>query len=134
MKRAFTITEVLITVVIISIIAAIGVPAYNNLKKRIEYKEALGVTELVRAAASYYFMKYGSFSSLGSGDAAWVDLKINKPEVNKLNYEIADVTGTKYLRIKNAGNDLLYSYQLPNGPGTKEAHADTAYLPDDLPM
>jgi prepilin-type N-terminal cleavage/methylation domain-containing protein len=132
MKRGFTLIEMLTVVIVLSILATVSLPIYNRVKKRIEYRETSGVLELVRAGAKYYDLKYG-ISVLSSGDPAWTQLKVDKPAWLNLVYSIEDSAGTKYMRIRNKNNNLLYSYRLPDGPGSKTAHADTAYLPADLP-
>ena len=132
MKRAFTLVEVLTVVIILTILVVIALPNYSRLKKRIEYRETAGIVKLVQAGAKYYDLRYG-IASLPSGDDVWAYLKVDRPFGANLIYTIEDESGTKYLRIKNADNDLLYSYQLPNGPGTKTEHEDIQYLPDDLP-
>jgi prepilin-type N-terminal cleavage/methylation domain-containing protein len=132
MKRGFTLIEMLTVIIILSILGTVSLPIYNRVKTRIEYREASGVLELVRAGAKYYDLKYG-ISGLSSGDPGWVQLKVDKPTGLNLIYSIEAAAGIRYMRIRNKNNDLLYSYQLPNGPGSRTAHADTANLPSDLP-
>jgi prepilin-type N-terminal cleavage/methylation domain-containing protein len=134
MKRAFTLVEMMIVIIIISIITTFGLPSYHKMKKTIEYKEASGIVGMVRAAAGYYYMQYGDFDDLQLGAGAWDDLNIEQPDGDKLTYEIADDAGVKYIRIRNLSGDLLYSYKLPNGPReTIPEQDDMQYLPEDLP-
>jgi prepilin-type N-terminal cleavage/methylation domain-containing protein len=133
MKKAYTLVEIIVVVVILSILASIALPGFKMIKKRIEYKETSGVVGLVRAGAKYYDLKYG-LTELPAGDNAWTYLKVDKPSDVYLVYEIVDDAGVKYMRIKNQSGDLLYSYKLPDGPReTIPEQDDMQYLPEDLP-
>ncbi len=130
MKKAFTMIEILVVLLILGILISISIPGYSRLKKRTEYKEASGILELVRAGAKYYDLKYG-VSGLPTGSSAWAALKIDEPAGPQLTYEV--VTGPK-LEIKNKGGDWLYRYHLETGAVERNTgHDDYAYLPGDLP-
>lgn len=130
MRKAFTLVEVLIVLVVIAILAAFIVPGYGTIKKRAEYRETTGLLNLVRAGAKYYDLKYGINHLAGGGTAAWPAMRVDEPTDAKLTYAI--VAGPA-LEIRNPAGQLLYTYTLPDGPGVKTGHADTSYLPADLP-
>ena len=130
MKKAFTTIELIIVMVILGIIASVALPGYSRIKKRMEYKEASGILELVRAGAKYYDLKYGIAALDPTAGPLWTHLKIDDPPAANLGYAI--VAGPD-LQISNTGGDVLYTYTLPDGPGATTAEEDAAYLPADLP-
>ena len=131
MNKAFTFIELVVVIIILTIIIMVSVPAYSNMKKRMEYRSESGVVELVRAAASYYLLKYESFSGLPTGAGAWDYLNIDPPSKSVLTYDI--VTGPK-LEIRNQGGTWLYRYHLETEVVEQNtAHADYSYLPGNLP-
>jgi prepilin-type N-terminal cleavage/methylation domain-containing protein len=128
-KKAFTLLETLIVIIILTIVVLAFMPTYSRLKKSMEYKEASSLLELVRAGAKYYDVKYG-IGHLVGGAGAWDTIKVERPTGGKLDYDIA--AGPK-LQIKKKDGTTLYVYDLPDGPGTPTADPDASYLPDDLP-
>ena len=135
MKKAFTTIEIMIVMVILAIIASIALPGYVEFKKRIEYKEASGILELVRAGAKYYDLKYGIAALDPTAGPLWTHLKVDDPSSAHLVYSIVTgpAAGESDLQISNTDGDVLYTYTLPDGPGATTAEPDVAYLPTDLP-
>ena len=131
MKKAFTLIELLIVLVILAIITAFVLPGYGNIRRRAEYREASSLLNLVRAGAKYYDLKYGiSHLALG-GVAAWPAMRVDDPSSSAhLTY---DIIAGPALQVSNPDGDVLYTYTLPDGPGALTADADTAFLPADLP-
>lgn len=129
MKKAFTLVETLMVLVILGILSAFLLPGYEKIKKRAEYRETTGLLNLVRAGAKYYDLKYGINHLSAGGTAAWPAMRVNEPTDAKLTYVI--VAGPA-LEIRNPNGNLLYTYTLPDGPGVQTGHPDTSYLPADL--
>jgi competence protein ComGC len=130
-KKAFTLIEIVIVIITMVAIITVSLPAYDKMKKRIEYSPASGFVELVRSAASYYLLRNGSFAGLATGDPAWVGLNVAPPSTSSLTYVI--ISGPQ-LEIRNRSGDWLYRYHLSTGAVERRtAHADYPYLPKDLP-
>jgi hypothetical protein len=118
-------------VIIVVVIIAVFVPAYDKMKKRMEYRSASGFVELVRSAASYYLLRNGSFTGLSTGDPAWTELNVTPPSTSSLTYVI--IAGPQ-LEIRNESGAWLYRYHLSTGVVQRRTtHADYPYLPNDLP-
>jgi prepilin-type N-terminal cleavage/methylation domain-containing protein len=131
MKKAFTLVEILIVIVVLGILAAFLLPGYGNIRKRAEYREASGLLNLVRAGAKYYDLKYGINHLALGGAGAWDAMRVDEPSTAHLTYNI--IAGPE-LEIRSPDGNVLYTYRLPDGPGVTTADPDTAYLPGDLPQ
>lgn len=132
MKKAYTIIDVLIIVVILAILAAVVVPAYNKVVRRSELKEVRTLVELTRAGAKYYHGKYWITSITTPANLSVLNVTV--PSDAKCTYSIVSGAGnTRILEVRRTSdNVLLYTYQLPNGPGVVQATTDARYL-EDLP-
>jgi len=62
-KEGFTLIEVMIVVVIVGILAAVAIPAYNNYVTRSRRSDAFTALETVRAAQEMYRAEKGFYSS-----------------------------------------------------------------------
>jgi len=60
----FTLVELMVVVIIISILTAIAVPTYTNTREKAIDKEAISALKLVRAANKQYFAKYDHYFPL----------------------------------------------------------------------
>lgn len=64
MRRAFSLVELIIVVVVISILAGIAVPQYRNAKQKYIVKGAMGVAESIRVALKMYSADQVAISEL----------------------------------------------------------------------
>ena len=60
-KKAFTLIELMVTVIILSILASISAVKYSERKKRIEYGSAVTQARSIAAAEKSYFLTQGSY-------------------------------------------------------------------------
>ncbi len=133
MKKGFTLVELLIAIIILSILAAVSLPVYNKIIKRTGFKEVTNIVGLIRAGAKYYNLKYG-VGVLAANETAWGALKLDKPTDSGTNliYVITSADGDPALQVFYKGN-MLYQYNLKTGIGINTGVPDAAYLPADLP-
>jgi prepilin-type N-terminal cleavage/methylation domain-containing protein len=62
-KKAFTLLEMIIVVVVIAVLASIGVPRYVRAVEKGRTSEALGFLGHIREAEIAYYMEYNTFTS-----------------------------------------------------------------------
>jgi prepilin-type N-terminal cleavage/methylation domain-containing protein len=55
---AFTLVELMVTVIIVGILAALAIPNYINTREKVMDKEAISILKLVRAAEKQYLVKF----------------------------------------------------------------------------
>ena len=77
-EKAFTLTDVMIVVVIIGLIMSFGISNYYKSQERAFLKNAISQLEILKRAQELYFTKYDTYYS-PSASCATVDLdKINE--------------------------------------------------------
>lgn len=60
-KKSFTLTEILVVVIIVGILAALGFPGYQRTRERVLDREARSVLSLLQAAEKIYRMEAGFY-------------------------------------------------------------------------
>lgn len=131
MKKAYTIVDVLLIVIILAILAAIVTPAYNKVVRRSELKEVRTLVELTRAGARYYHGKYGITSITPPANLSVLNVTV--PPDAKCTYSIVSGGTTGRQLQVTSSNGLLYTYDLPDGPGAINGVNPDARYVQDLP-
>ena len=72
-ERGFTIMELLVVIVIIGVLAAIGVPAYNNMTTRARETACDANKRTIATAVGMYYVDNGSYKN-GEADLTLGDL------------------------------------------------------------
>jgi len=65
-KRGFTLTELLITLVILAVLAAIALPNFQKTADKVRLKEAVAALHSIRAGEKMYFSRNGTYVDCGS--------------------------------------------------------------------
>lgn len=136
MRKGYTVIDVLIIVVILGVLATVAIPAYRMIVRHSQLREVRNLVELTRAGARYYSNKHGitAIDPSKGQPAVWNSLRIDLPASPYCTYQITSPNATtRRLEVtRNSDGALLYTYDLPNGPGAVQATTDARYL-NDLP-
>lgn len=77
-ERGFTIMELLVVIVIIGVLAAIGVPAYNNMTTRARQTACQANRRTLQTAVGMHFADTGTYpADLGAALAGYLDNAAN---------------------------------------------------------
>jgi len=124
-KRGFTIVELLIVIVVIGILAAITIVAYNGVQQRARDSRRKQDVEVIAKSLELYYIDNGKYpTSSGStainaswsttADSSWANLATQlKPYANNLP---ADPVSTPNVSFLTGGYNYSY-YSDPNGGG-----------------
>jgi prepilin-type N-terminal cleavage/methylation domain-containing protein len=95
-KKAFTLVEILVVVIIIGILSTLGFVNYSRIKEGALTKEARANLKLIAAAERIYRMEYGHYYIQGTGETV-TDINRNlRLGLNETNwgYQISNTGGT----------------------------------------
>ena len=94
---AFTLTELLIVVIIIGILATLALPMLVKALEKAKIGEAISNLNLIRTGQKIYFLEYGQFS----------------PAIGDLNIEDPNNTSSRYFYydLNNSGLDPLSDFK-----------------------
>ncbi len=86
-KIGFTLTEVLIVVIIIGILATLALPMLVKTLEKAKLGEAVSNLNLIRTGEKVYFLEYGQFWYTGSSSDGGIDsLNIENPNLEARRY------------------------------------------------
>ena len=114
-RRGMTLTELMITVVIIGILAGVAAPQYNAARQRSYWRAARDILLAIHAGEQIYFARNAVYQALGTAPGEpWLLIFMDNPNVNSPIPVTFDVTGVSLLptptftaRATLAGNPRL---------------------------
>lgn len=120
-KKAFTLMEIMITVVLIGVIAGFAIPNYERAMNKARERDAIVQLSLIHSACQIYKAQHGGYfvGNLNSIPLINTTLKINV---------ISNTTTYEY--TGNANNFLLTA-TLPNGAEIQANHLPLFSAPDN---
>ena len=68
-EKGFTLTEILITFLVIAVVASIAIPGFSNARKKAAANQAIAYLRTIRTAEKMYYAKWKSYYAY-SGSAA----------------------------------------------------------------
>lgn len=63
MKRGFTLTEILVTLLILAIFATLAIPNFSKTREKNDERQAVGYLRAIRLAEMMHFAKTGSYAA-----------------------------------------------------------------------
>ena len=100
MKRAFTLVELLIVIIIIGILATMSIPQYQKMVNRAKWAECVGLAGAIKTAQSLYYAENGAYKENGIlADLNTLDL----PSSRKFNFSIKNAEHKIYGYSSTAG-------------------------------
>ncbi len=94
--RSFTLTEILIVVVIVALLAVLALPMFVKTIEKAKVGEAISNLNLIRAGQKIYYLEYGYFAGTYLGEDPIEKLKIEDPNdasSRYFYYEITSIAG-----------------------------------------
>lgn len=93
-RRAFTLMELLIVVIVISILAAIGFPSMTKALERSYWREAQDILLTIYAGERTYFFANNSYYLVGSGMTEWRKIYMDDPNISSIPVRFCVTTAT----------------------------------------
>ena len=112
-QRGFTLTELMVTVVIVGILASIAVPAYRAYVDRAKRSEGKAFLSEIQSRQERYFFDNNSYTD----DATKLGYKTADPKSDQGNYTLASI-------VKGDSGNLNTSYRLTITPRVKDQTCD----------
>lgn len=117
-KKGYTLTEVLIVLIIIAILAALGLVNYQSAKEKAIDREAIANLKLIQAAEKIYRIEIGSYYP-GSGSTSTIGdinqyLKLYLPTAASPNWTYAVYSTGCSCATRNATSARYYTYAVSN--------------------
>jgi len=105
-KSAFTLIEMLITIILMGIIAAIAIPQYSRYVSKSRQQDAQGQLMAIRQAQEIYKLQYGTYTTATGGLTGW------QTTVGKYTFAVTAANATTFTATatgnidSDAGNDV----------------------------
>lgn len=117
-KKAYTLIEILVVLVIIGTLAALAWPNYMSIKEKGLNREAKANLALIRAAEKIYRMEQGFYYPYSSSTSVISDinsfLKLSLPESASVSWQITVDGGGTQAEAERAGSDgRTWNIQFP---------------------
>jgi prepilin-type N-terminal cleavage/methylation domain-containing protein len=96
LRIGFTLTEILIVVIIIGVLATLALPMLVKTLEKAKVGEAISNLNLIRTGQKIYFLEYGCYSGTGELDNPIDKLNIENPNnatSRYFYYEITSIAG-----------------------------------------
>lgn len=96
-KRAFTLLELLIVVIIIGILALLFLPRFRPSKESVLNQEARSALKLIQSAEKIYRMEVGNYTAAADENVInnWLKLSLSNATNRAWNYTVTLGTGTR---------------------------------------
>ena len=102
MKRAFTLIELLIVVIIVGILATVALPQYTKVVEKARWTEAASMLGSIRKAALIYYAEHGDYFSDRPGTSEYylngpdVDDVLDGPVIRVLTIDVPEPRNGRY--------------------------------------
>ncbi|MFA5167449.1 MAG: type II secretion system protein [Candidatus Omnitrophota bacterium] len=73
-KKGFTLTEILVTVVVLATLAAIVIPGFSKAKNKAAANQAIAYLRTIRTAQKMYYAKWKTYNAFANDAAIKTDL------------------------------------------------------------
>lgn len=92
-KRAFTLIEILVTVIILAVLVSMATVNYSERKKRNEYTSALAQARTIAAAEKSFLLTQGFYTTTTStaNTNSWLAIKVSDGYFS--NYRVNNISG-----------------------------------------
>ncbi|MBL8761697.1 MAG: prepilin-type N-terminal cleavage/methylation domain-containing protein [Phycisphaerae bacterium] len=123
-RRAFTLVEILIVVVILGILASIVVPKFSNAVQESSETATLDQLDKVRRALSVYYVQNGSaFPAITEGDGTWAELLTSHMRTPPVNAWVRPENSKKIVIGDRADDAWQGDYAWIYDPATGQVYA-----------
>ena len=108
MKKAFTLVELLIVIIIIGILATLAIPQYQRMVNRARWSEAMSLADAIKTAENLYYVENNAFrtgASANLGDLSTLDLPVATARQFRFSLRNPDMIYA-YHSSQNAADDI----------------------------
>lgn len=113
-KKGFTLVEIMIVVVIIGLLAALAIPAFNKVRRTSQAKSITNNLRQLSGAAQQYFMETGAatvpFSRLVKNDVTTAYINTIQAVAGETYVATIEVTGTAITADSAALGPITFPY------------------------
>ena len=114
--RGLTLTELLITVVVIAVLAAIALPGYQRAVERSRWQAAQDVLLTIHAGEQVLRSQTGEYAAHAATDSDWNDIFMDNPNVGTPIPEVV-FSVTVDTKITPSGTEPTFTGQADRGGG-----------------
>ena len=111
-EKGFTLIELMITVAILAILAAVAIPVYNNYVYRAKTAEATTNISGIRTLEESYFAENNRYITSATGTACCAAAPAGAPGKQRRNWLAAEVTNWGTLGFAPTGASTYYTYSV----------------------
>ncbi|OGX33732.1 MAG: hypothetical protein A3C36_00505 [Omnitrophica WOR_2 bacterium RIFCSPHIGHO2_02_FULL_52_10] len=121
--KAFTLMELVVVIILVSIVAAFAIPSYVSGIRKVRERDMNAQLRVIHAAVQFYRSQVGQYPAQASGDLNYINqtFRLTLPAITRYVYRYSSTDPTLFeagIRWNDPGGTSLFDLEMNQGPAS----------------